>query len=102
MSLDVDPPAATSAASRLVSQEDSATVTDTIASAALADATRLGRPFPQDFLFGAATAAFQIEGAAFDDGRTASIWDAFCRVPGAVVNADNGDVAVRPLSPHAG
>lgn len=51
------------------------------------------RPFPTDFLFGAATAAFQIEGAAFEDGRTASIWDTFCRVPGAVINGDNGDVA---------
>lgn len=51
------------------------------------------RPFPTDFLFGAATAAFQIEGAAFEDGRKASIWDAFCRVPGAVINGDNGDVA---------
>jgi beta-glucosidase len=56
-------------------------------------ATRSTRSFPADFLFGAATAAFQIEGAAFEDGRTPSIWDAFCRVPGAVVNADNGDVA---------
>ena len=51
------------------------------------------RPFPENFLFGAATAAYQIEGAAFEDGRTASIWDAFSRVPGAVINADNGDVA---------
>ena len=51
------------------------------------------RPFPEDFLFGVATAAYQIEGAAFEDGRTASIWDAFSRVPGAVLNADNGDVA---------
>jgi len=51
------------------------------------------RSFPDAFLFGAATAAYQIEGAAFEDGRTASIWDAFSRVPGAVVNADNGDVA---------
>lgn len=51
------------------------------------------RSLPQGFLFGAATAAYQIEGAAFEDGRTASIWDAFARVPGAVVNADNGDVA---------
>ncbi len=51
------------------------------------------RPFPRGFLLGAATAAYQIEGAAFEDGRTASIWDAFSRVPGAVVNADNGDVA---------
>ncbi|WP_432806424.1 glycoside hydrolase family 1 protein [Microbacterium neungamense] len=51
------------------------------------------RSFPEDFLFGAATAAYQIEGAAFEDGRTASIWDAFARVPGAVVNGDSGDVA---------
>ena len=51
------------------------------------------RSFPQDFLFGAATAAYQIEGAALEDGRTDSIWDAFARVPGAVINADNGDVA---------
>jgi beta-glucosidase len=51
------------------------------------------RAFPADFQFGAATAAFQIEGAAFEDGRRASIWDAFCRVPGAVLNGDNGDVA---------
>ncbi|MDF2581226.1 MAG: beta-glucosidase [Microbacterium sp.] len=51
------------------------------------------RSFPTGFLFGAATAAYQIEGAAFEDGRTASIWDAFARVPGAVINADNGDVA---------
>ncbi|MET0304535.1 MAG: GH1 family beta-glucosidase [Microbacteriaceae bacterium] len=51
------------------------------------------RPFPADFLFGVATAAYQIEGAAHEDGRTDSIWDAFSRVPGAVVGADNGDVA---------
>ncbi len=52
-----------------------------------------GRAFPSDFLFGVATAAYQIEGAAHQDGRTDSIWDAFSRVPGAVVNGDNGDVA---------
>ncbi|RLK52307.1 GH1 family beta-glucosidase [Microbacterium telephonicum] len=51
------------------------------------------RPFPEGFLFGAATAAYQIEGAAFEGGRRASIWDTFSRVPGAVINADNGDVA---------
>jgi beta-glucosidase len=55
--------------------------------------TASSRPFPAEFLFGAATAAFQIEGAAFEDGRRASIWDAFCRVPGAVINGDDGDVA---------
>jgi beta-glucosidase len=49
--------------------------------------------FPQDFLFGVATAAYQIEGAAREDGRRDSIWDAFSRVPGAVMNNDNGDVA---------
>jgi beta-glucosidase len=51
------------------------------------------RAFPPGFLFGAATAAYQIEGAAFEDGRTASIWDAFSRVPGAVVGGETGDVA---------
>ena len=51
------------------------------------------RTFPKDFLFGVATAAYQIEGAAHEDGRTDSIWDAFARVPGAVVDAHNGDVA---------
>ena len=55
--------------------------------------TAAPRAFPSQFLFGAATAAYQIEGAAFEDGRTASIWDTFARVPGAVVGADNGDVA---------
>ncbi len=53
----------------------------------------MARTFPEGFLFGAATAAYQIEGAAFEEGRTASIWDAFSREPGAVINADNGDVA---------
>ncbi len=51
------------------------------------------RPFPSNFLFGAATAAYQIEGAALEDGRTASIWDAFARQPGAVIGGDNGDIA---------
>ncbi|WP_405374769.1 MULTISPECIES: GH1 family beta-glucosidase [unclassified Microbacterium] len=55
--------------------------------------TASARPFPTDFRFGAATAAYQIEGAAFEDGRTASIWDAFARVPGAVIRGENGDVA---------
>ncbi|MGN8026629.1 GH1 family beta-glucosidase [Microbacterium sp. 22242] len=55
--------------------------------------TASARRFPDGFLFGAATAAYQIEGGAFEDGRTASIWDAFARVPGAVNNGDTGDVA---------
>lgn len=51
------------------------------------------REFPADFLFGVATAAYQIEGAAHEDGRRDSIWDAFARLPGAVINGENGDVA---------
>jgi beta-glucosidase len=49
--------------------------------------------FPPGFRFGAATAAFQIEGAAAEDGRADSIWDTFCRTPGAVANGDTGEVA---------
>ncbi|MFD0204177.1 MULTISPECIES: GH1 family beta-glucosidase [Saccharothrix] len=49
--------------------------------------------FPEGFVWGAATAAFQIEGATTADGRTASIWDTFCQIPGAVVGGDTGDPA---------
>jgi beta-glucosidase len=49
--------------------------------------------FPRDFIWGAATAAYQIEGAADADGRGESIWDRFCREPGKVANGDNGDRA---------
>ncbi|MDU0290468.1 beta-glucosidase [Saccharothrix longispora] len=49
--------------------------------------------FPEGFVWGAATAAFQIEGATTADGRTASIWDTFCKTPGAVVGGDTGDPA---------
>ena len=51
------------------------------------------RAFPSDFLFGAATAAYQIEGAAHEDGRTDSIWDTFSRVPGAVIHGEDGETA---------
>jgi beta-glucosidase len=50
--------------------------------------------FPTDFLWGAATAAYQIEGAAGVDGRGLSIWDTFSHTPGRVHNGDTGDVAV--------
>jgi beta-glucosidase len=49
--------------------------------------------FPASFKWGVATSSYQIEGAAAEDGRTPSIWDTFCRVPGAVVDGDTGDVA---------
>ncbi|HEY1572808.1 MAG TPA: GH1 family beta-glucosidase [Pseudonocardiaceae bacterium] len=48
---------------------------------------------PSAFRWGVATSAYQIEGATYEDGRTASIWDTYCRVPGAVHNGETGDVA---------
>ncbi|MFJ4944362.1 beta-glucosidase [Streptomyces violascens] len=54
---------------------------------------RQGR-FPTGFLWGAATASYQIEGAAAEDGRTPSIWDTFSHTPGKTENGDTGDVAV--------
>jgi beta-glucosidase len=49
--------------------------------------------FPPTLRLGASTAAYQIEGAVHDGGRGESIWDRFCRVPGAIVDGDTGDVA---------
>ncbi|MEV4400455.1 GH1 family beta-glucosidase [Nonomuraea sp. NPDC049607] len=49
--------------------------------------------FPTDFLWGTATAAYQVEGAAAEDGRTPSIWDVFSRTPGKVTRGETGDVA---------
>jgi len=48
---------------------------------------------PAGFRWGVATSAYQIEGAIDVDGRTPSIWDTFCRVPGAIDNGDTGDIA---------
>jgi beta-glucosidase len=52
-----------------------------------------GRTFPQGFLWGTATAAYQIEGAVHEDGRGPSIWDTFAHTPGNIVDSSNGDVA---------
>lgn len=49
--------------------------------------------FPKNFIWGTATAAYQIEGAANEDGRGESIWDRFSHIPGNIVNGDNGDIA---------
>ena len=53
----------------------------------------LAARFPRDFIWGVATSAFQIEGAATADGKGESIWDRFCRSPGAIADASTGNVA---------
>lgn len=50
-------------------------------------------PFPASFRWGAATSAYQVEGAVAEDGRGPSIWDTFCQTPGAVKNGASGAVA---------
>jgi beta-glucosidase len=49
--------------------------------------------FPDGFTWGTATSAYQIEGAVDVDGRGPSIWDDFCRQPGAIAGGETGDVA---------
>lgn len=49
--------------------------------------------FPKDFLWGAATASYQVEGAALQDGRSECIWTRFSHTPGKVQNGDTGDIA---------
>jgi beta-glucosidase len=51
------------------------------------------QPFPPGFVWGAATASYQIEGAVQEDGRVPSIWDTFSHTPGRVHNGDTGDLA---------
>src|SRR5262249_51229318 len=49
--------------------------------------------FPADFVWGASTSSYQIEGAVDEDGRGKSIWDVFSHTPGRVKSGDTGDVA---------
>ena len=49
--------------------------------------------FAPSFLWGAVTSSYQIEGAANEDGRGASIWDSFSKTPGKVAHGHTGDVA---------
>ena len=49
--------------------------------------------FNNEFVWGAATASYQVEGAAYEDGKGLSIWDVFCKTEGKVYNGDTGDFA---------
>lgn len=55
--------------------------------------TASAKRFPDDFVWGVATSAFQIEGAHDADGKGPSIWDSFCRQPGVIADGSSGDVA---------
>ena len=61
-----------------------------LATAFGAAAVALADRFPRDFVWGVATSAYQIEGAAHEDGRGDSIWDEFCRRPGAIRDGSSG------------
>ena len=50
--------------------------------------------FPDDFVWGSATSAYQIEGGHESGGKGPSIWDAFCKIPGRIKNNDSGDIAL--------
>src|ERR1700683_4224544 len=49
--------------------------------------------FPANFAWGVATSSYQIEGAVAEDGRSESVWDVFCRKPGAIKDGHTGEVA---------
>ena len=61
--------------------------------ASRSSASRATDSFPEGFLWGAATAAYQIEGAVSEDGRGTSIWDTFSHTPGKVLHGYTGDRA---------
>lgn len=55
--------------------------------------SRQALSFPAGFLWGSATASYQVEGAVHEDGRSPSVWDTFAHTPGKTHNGDTGDVA---------
>ena len=58
--------------------------------------------FPPDFIWGCSTSSYQIEGSTSADGRGASIWDTFVRIPGKVSGGMTGDLSLRLLPPLEG
>jgi beta-glucosidase len=60
------------------------------------------RQFPEGFVWGTATAAFQVEGAVHEDGRGQSIWDTFTHTPGCVVDGTDADLACDHYHRYAG
>jgi beta-glucosidase len=68
-------------------------MTDVALRTSVDDPAAAARDFPRTFVFGAATSAYQIEGAHDADGKEPSIWDIFCRRPGAIDDGSTGDVA---------
>jgi len=85
------------AAGPSITSDASVSATGTVASETSTNASAspqtTGREFPKGFIWGSATASYQVEGAVNEDGRGPSIWDTFSRIPGKVVNNATGDVA---------
>src|SRR5580658_9778546 len=66
---------------------------DSAAQSLPAIAAPTARPFPQNFIWGTATAAYQVEGAVHEDGRGPSVWDTFSHTPGKIGDGSNADRA---------
>jgi beta-glucosidase len=66
----------------------------------LTSSIKADRRFPDSFRWGAATAAYQVEGAVAEDGRGESIWDRFAATPGAILNGDDARVACDSYHRH--
>src|SRR4051794_35514578 len=65
----------------------------TLAASDLRAQTPVATPFPASFVWGAAAASYQIEGAPAEDGKGPSIWDMFCKKPGSIWRDQSGDLA---------
>ena len=79
------------------------TTQSTTPTSPLTDTERSGEArFPQDFVWGMATAPYQIEGAVDEDGRRPSIWDTFSLIPGRRPGRGHRRGRLRPLPPDAG